>query len=154
MSNQGGFGRGGGGRGRAGGRSGGGRGLGPSGICKCMKCGKEIPHQRGKPCNQNICPTCNIPMMRAAVSQDFPRGIQLPVQKTGINQSSFTNTQTNLQQISFPVIDVNKCSGCGECTNQCPTAAISIINNKAVIDLTRCRNCRACQTVCPENAIQ
>ena len=153
-SGGGGSGRGGGGRGRAGGRRGGGRGLGPSGTCKCMKCGKEVLHQPGMPCNQIICPICGIPMMRAAPNQSFSRNMPLPEQITSLNRYYSPDTKTNMQQINFPVIDLNKCTGCRECTKQCPSAAISIINNKAVIDLTRCRNCRTCQTVCPENAIQ
>ena len=60
------FGGGSGGRGRAGGRRGGGRGLGPSGICRCIKRGREVPHRLGIPCNQTMGPECGIPMMRAA----------------------------------------------------------------------------------------
>jgi len=144
---------GGGGKGRAGGRRGGGRGLGPSGTCKCIKCGRVELHQPGMPCNQTICPTCGIPMMRTAPNQNLSRNMQFPAQTTGINQLPSTNMQNNIQQISPPVVDVNKCTGCAECAQQCPNTAISIINNKAVIDLTRCRNCRTCQMVCPENAI-
>jgi hypothetical protein len=60
----GGGGRGGGqGRGQGGGR-GGGFAAGPGGVCVCPQCGKTSPHQRGVPCVQVVCPTCNIPMTR------------------------------------------------------------------------------------------
>lgn len=50
----------GGGRGRMGGFS-----LGPGGNCVCPKCGKQVPHQRGNPCTQRVCPSCGTKMMRA-----------------------------------------------------------------------------------------
>ena len=141
------------GRGRAGGRRGGGRGLGPSGICKCIKCGKEVPHQPGMPCNQTICPECGIPMMRGAPNQNFSRNMQFSPQNTKTSRLSSPNAQNNIQPVGPPIVDFNKCNGCGECVNQCPSGAISIIDNIAVIDLSGCRNCRTCQNVCPEKAI-
>lgn len=32
--------------------------------CICPKCDHEIPHQSGMPCNNILCPDCNIRMMR------------------------------------------------------------------------------------------
>jgi hypothetical protein len=59
----------GGGKGR---RQGGGQGqggrsgfvAGPGGHCVCPRCGKMVPHQRGKPCYEAVCPDCGIPMTR------------------------------------------------------------------------------------------
>jgi len=34
------------------------------GLCICIKCGFEQTHQYGKPCSQELCPACNIPMKR------------------------------------------------------------------------------------------
>jgi len=141
------------GRGRAGGRRGGGRGLGPSGNCKCIKCGRELPHRPGMPCNQIMCPECGIPMMRAVPNQNFSRNFQFPVQNPGINQVYSTNLQNNIQQTILPIVDEKECTGCAECVNQCPNDAISMIENKAVINPTKCRNCRICEEVCPVNAI-
>lgn len=47
-----------------GGRMGGGRGAGPSGVCVCMACGHEVPHERGVPCSSNACPSCGGVMTR------------------------------------------------------------------------------------------
>lgn len=39
-------------------------GLGPSGMCKCTKCGYSTPHQRGTPCTERPCPKCGSMMYR------------------------------------------------------------------------------------------
>ena len=53
------------GMGRGGGRGRqGGFGLGPEGDCVCPKCGKTVPHERGVPCYQAICPDCGTNMTR------------------------------------------------------------------------------------------
>ena len=50
-------------------------------------------------------------------------------------------------------IDSEKCDGCGECVDECPTGAISIQNGKAVIREALCKGCGACGAVCPNEAI-
>ncbi len=40
------------------------RGLGPGGLCKCLRCGTRIPHQRGMPCYTVSCPRCGAKMVR------------------------------------------------------------------------------------------
>ena len=37
---------------------------GPGGNCVCPKCGKTMPHQRGVPCLQVMCPDCGTAMAR------------------------------------------------------------------------------------------
>jgi hypothetical protein len=37
---------------------------GPGGHCVCPRCGKSLPHERGRPCYQAVCPDCGIPMAR------------------------------------------------------------------------------------------
>lgn len=53
-----------------------------------------------------------------------------------------------------PVINKDVCIGCGKCTENCPTNAISLVNKKAVIDYDVCYGCGECPTVCPVRAIQ
>ncbi|MBN1644451.1 DUF134 domain-containing protein [Candidatus Woesearchaeota archaeon] len=48
------------GRGRMGGFA-----AGPSGECKCPKCGNRVPHKIGIPCVQRKCPKCGTLMTRA-----------------------------------------------------------------------------------------
>lgn len=39
-------------------------GQGPGGVCMCPQCGHEKKHERGEPCQQDICPECGISMLR------------------------------------------------------------------------------------------
>jgi NAD-dependent SIR2 family protein deacetylase len=38
--------------------------MGSSGNCICPKCGYKIPHRRGVPCQEDVCPKCNAKMLR------------------------------------------------------------------------------------------
>ena len=50
------------------------------------------------------------------------------------------------------VVDVEKCTGCGDCIESCPTESIKLENEKAVID-NECIECGACVDECPNEAI-
>ena len=50
-------------------------------------------------------------------------------------------------------IDPEKCDGCGECVEECPTSAISIKDGKAVVNEALCKGCGACGGMCPAKAI-
>lgn len=51
------------------------------------------------------------------------------------------------------VVDVEKCTGCGDCVESCPTEAITLKNEKAVVNEDECSECAACVDVCPVEAI-
>jgi ferredoxin len=51
------------------------------------------------------------------------------------------------------VVNTKRCTGCGSCTDVCPTEAIRIEDGRAVITLD-CIDCGACPRVCPEGAIK
>ncbi len=51
-----------------------------------------------------------------------------------------------------PVIDNEKCVGCGRCVELCKFNAISISGGKAVIDRDLCANCGWCVRECPHEA--
>jgi ferredoxin len=51
------------------------------------------------------------------------------------------------------VVDLDKCVGCEECLNGCPTSAITMENNKAKVDADTCVECGTCVGACPEHAI-
>jgi predicted DNA-binding protein (UPF0251 family) len=45
-------------------------------ICICPKCGKEITHTSGVPCNREVCPDCNCIMMRKGTPHRHRHGNQ------------------------------------------------------------------------------
>ncbi len=51
------------------------------------------------------------------------------------------------------VVDAEKCSGCGDCANACPSEAIKVEDNKAVVIEENCLDCAACVDACPNEAI-
>jgi Fe-S-cluster-containing hydrogenase component 2 len=50
-------------------------------------------------------------------------------------------------------VDLEKCTGCGQCLNTCPVEAISMVAGKAAIEVDTCLSCDACVYACPEGAI-
>jgi ferredoxin len=51
------------------------------------------------------------------------------------------------------VVNVETCTGCGECAQVCPLNAIEIKDGKAVVDENTCGECGACVDVCPTQSI-
>jgi pyruvate formate lyase activating enzyme len=58
-------------------------------------------------------------------------------------------SQEGKEEISF---HTEKCIGCSRCIKTCPSAAISIINGRAVTDADKCRICGRCAAICPSGA--
>ena len=52
-----------------------------------------------------------------------------------------------------PVIDVDNCVRCGECTHHCPAGALVLVPNKLIFVETLCEGCGACLYVCKHGAI-
>ncbi len=56
---------------------------------------------------------------------------------------------------TLPNINLQRCTGCGQCADLCPTHAVDIINNKAIITRPQsCTFCEICESYCPEAAIE
>ncbi len=51
-------------------------------------------------------------------------------------------------------INVDECTGCGTCVDECPTEAISMNDNDiAVVNADECTDCGMCVDACPTEAI-
>ena len=54
------------------------------------------------------------------------------------------------------IIDEDKCTGCGDCVDACPSECYSEpANEKANVSaVDECVGCKACESQCPEEAIE
>ena len=53
----------------------------------------------------------------------------------------------------IPIVDSDKCTGCGSCAEACPPQAISVDSGIAEINKKICEECGECAKACPEKAI-
>jgi ferredoxin len=52
------------------------------------------------------------------------------------------------------ITDSSKCTGCGKCEKYCPTAAISVLDKKAVLDIKKCIGCGQCVHQCARFVVE
>ena len=51
-------------------------------------------------------------------------------------------------------VDKDKCTGCEECVNACPSEVLAIVDGKSeAVEIDECLGCETCVEVCPEGAI-
>jgi MinD superfamily P-loop ATPase len=55
--------------------------------------------------------------------------------------------------ILVPLVDEEKCTGCGECAEVCQFHAIVILGGQPLVFPELCHGCGSCTIVCPEKAI-
>jgi len=56
---------------------------------------------------------------------------------------------------AIPEIDLEKCTGCGDCVEQCPTKAVELVRGKAIMVRPEdCNYCTDCEAFCPSGAIK
>ena len=54
----------------------------------------------------------------------------------------------------MPLIDKEKCDGCGLCISVCSCGALVMVNNiVTVIEIEECGWCGLCEAICPTGAI-
>ena len=53
-----------------------------------------------------------------------------------------------------PLIDQERCTGCGDCVEACPQEAVALVEGKAsIVEPDACDYCTECEPVCPQEAI-
>lgn len=60
---------------------------------------------------------------------------------------------TELVGLPVPMVDEEKCTGCGQCGQICQFSAIVYIKKRVLIFPELCHGCGGCTLVCPEGAI-
>ena len=50
-------------------------------------------------------------------------------------------------------IDKEKCTGCESCIEECPSEAITMVDDKAEVNVETCIDCGVCVDACPVEAI-
>ena len=53
----------------------------------------------------------------------------------------------------IPIIELEECTGCGNCVEACPPGALSLKNEKACLAEDLCEECGFCAPECPVEAI-
>ena len=62
---------------------------------------------------------------------------------------------TSRVNVEVPVVDLDKCTGCGKCGRICQFGAIVCIGEHNVLTFEQlCHSCGGCMRVCPEDAIR
>ncbi|MHC1580633.1 4Fe-4S binding protein [Methanopyrus sp.] len=51
-------------------------------------------------------------------------------------------------------LDTDRCTGCGECMEACPTGALLVAEAYLEVDESRCRACGSCARACPTGALR
>jgi ferredoxin len=54
----------------------------------------------------------------------------------------------------MPWVKKDDCTGCGDCIEECPVDAISMIDEKADVNMEECIRCAICHDICPEEAVR
>lgn len=61
--------------------------------------------------------------------------------------------RTESAGIPVPVVDQEKCTGCGRCAEVCRFNALACVRGKVLVFAELCHGCGGCALVCPERAI-
>ena len=79
------------------------------------------------------CCTCSCAFLRSVAEFGVP---------TAIARSDFR-----------ALVDVEECSGCGDCVERCQFGALSVPDEVCAVDYTHCVGCGLCTTICPTDAL-
>ncbi len=72
------------------------------------------------------------------------------------NGHLFIKPEREKQEVAHtfvPVINEEKCDGCGKCADICRFNALTLIGTKVLVFPELCHSCKGCEVVCPEQAV-
>lgn len=55
--------------------------------------------------------------------------------------------------VTIPIIDSEKCNGCGACVQICRFRALTVVAGSVMVFPELCHSCGGCKVVCPEDAV-
>lgn len=130
----------------------------------CARCQLKLTLKARGPC---MVYASNIKTRDSSVKPVYPKtpiakllkGQTLELEATAVLGQGKTHAKWSPGNIYYkqkPIIEVNKCNGCGKCIGACPVNIFELKNNKAVLvkdNLLKCHLCDACVAVCPLNGI-
>jgi len=86
----------------------------------------------------------------------FPKDIQDSVAQAGSAAVSAINFMQMLEEVPLPLVDDDRCIGCGLCEELCPAGAIKVVSaegkKRAEVNES-CTGCGLCGASCPQKAI-
>ena len=57
--------------------------------------------------------------------------------------------------MTIPKIDLDICTGCGDCVELCPSGIVALVNGKAtIVNPEGCDYCADCETFCSAGAMR
>ncbi len=89
------------------------------------------------------------------IIKDFKRPKTLSREK-GFGQKRLSSAAVSLAKVYSlkPVVNRDRCTGCGQCVRICPKNTIKMKAEKARIDSSRCILCYCCHEMCDSKAIE
>jgi ferredoxin len=72
-----------------------------------------------------------------------------------VYRNPWGDRRVKILRMAIPEIDLDICTGCGDCVELCPFGIVKLQNGKAaIVSPENCDYCTDCETFCPPGAIR
>lgn len=86
--------------------------------------------------------------------EKLPKWNELPIGLIAIEPGSSAKAKKWFWREQKPILNWDKCTGCGWCWVYCPEGAVKPKDKKYEIDYDYCKGCGICAEECPVKAIE